>query len=171
MEGFSMAQSTKRTAGPPSPHPIGPQSHYSTPPGSPPLGPCWAPALHGTAASPPHWAPAPQALPGPSSAGLPDSRSTRPPHGRLHRRAPNLPKRYKQTGLDAKGVTSEQLKLQFYFFRTGFFFFFFCLSLRVWLSGLLFDHPPSLPFVHFFLSFFLSLSFLFFLFFLLSWFC
>jgi hypothetical protein len=33
---------------------------------------------------------------------------------------------------------------------------------------LLFDHPPSLPFFHFFLSFFLSF-FLFFL--LLSWFC
>jgi hypothetical protein len=39
------------------------------------------------------------------------------------RKAPNLPKRHTQTGLDAKGVTSEQLKLKFYYSRTGDFFF------------------------------------------------
>jgi hypothetical protein len=42
------------------------------------------------------------------------------------------------------------------------FFLIFPPSLRVWLSGLLFDHPPSLSFFHFFslLSFFyLSFSF------------
>jgi hypothetical protein len=162
MEGFSMPQSTKRTAGPPSPHPIGPQSHCSTPQGFPPLRPCqapvpwgtkkftpwrdphhldpmslgphWAPSPCGTTGSPPHWDPCPScparpqlhvgppdqcpagiptpssALPGPSSAGLLDRLSTKPPHG-CHRRAPNLPKTYRQTGLDANEVISEQLRV------------------------------------------------------------
>jgi hypothetical protein len=42
-------------------------------------------------------------------------------HAPGHRRAPNLPKRLTQTGLDTKGVTS-QLRLQFYCSRTGEFF-------------------------------------------------
>jgi hypothetical protein len=77
-----------------------------------------------------------------------------------HRRAPNLPNRHRQTGQDAKGVTSDQLILKFYCSRTGDFF--------PLLSDLLFDHPSSLPFFHFFLSsfflffFYLSFSFSFF---------
>jgi hypothetical protein len=51
MEGFSTPRSTKRTAGSPSSHPIGPWSHCSAPPGSLPLRPHQAPALHGTAGS------------------------------------------------------------------------------------------------------------------------
>jgi hypothetical protein len=37
-------------------------------------------------------------------------------------RAPNLLKRHTQTGLDAKGLASEQLRLQFYCSKTGDFF-------------------------------------------------
>jgi hypothetical protein len=40
MEGFSMPQSNERTAGLPSPHPIGLQSRCSAPLGSPPLRLC-----------------------------------------------------------------------------------------------------------------------------------
>jgi hypothetical protein len=43
------------------------------------------------------------------------------PPASCHRRAPNLPKRHTQTGLDAKAVTSQQLRLQFYCSRTGVF--------------------------------------------------
>jgi hypothetical protein len=61
-----------------------------------------------------------------------------------------------QTGLDAKGVT-KQLRLPaillFQNWSLLFIFFFLLLpSLRVWLPGLLFDHPPSLPFFFFFTS-------------------
>jgi hypothetical protein len=45
--------------------------------------------------------------------------------------------------MDAKNLASEQLRLQFYYFRTGNFF---SPSLRDLLPGLLFDCPPSLPF-------------------------
>jgi hypothetical protein len=65
------------------------------------------------------------------------------PHATHHRRAPNLPKRYTQTSLNAKGVTA-QLRLQFYCSRTGDVFLFFPLS--VLLPGLLFDPPPYLPY-------------------------
>jgi hypothetical protein len=41
-----------------------------------------------------------------------------------HKRAPNMPKRHTQTGLDAKGVISEKLRLQFYSSKTGNFFSF-----------------------------------------------
>jgi hypothetical protein len=49
--------------------------------------------------------------------------------------------------------------------------FFFLSSLRIWLPGFLFGHPPSLPsFSFFFISSLFLLSFLLFLFFiLLSW--
>jgi hypothetical protein len=61
-------------------------------------------------------------------ASLPGKASTcRPlgphPPATSHRRGPNLPKRHTQTGLDAKGVTSQQLRLQFYCSRIGEFFF------------------------------------------------
>jgi hypothetical protein len=115
------------------------QSH--APPGSLPLRPCRIPAP-------------PESLPvGPSQAlALQACQITAPPgsHSGCHWRAPILPKWHSQTGLDAKGVTSEQLRLQFYCSRTGDFFF---PSLRVWLSGLLFDHSPSLPFISIFALF------------------
>jgi hypothetical protein len=75
----------------------------------------------------------PPATPGPHSKGPLVSLKERPmPVGpwdptQLHRRAPNLPKTHTQTGLDAKGVTSEQLRLHFYCSITGDFFFFFFL--------------------------------------------
>jgi hypothetical protein len=65
------------------------------------------------------------------------------PLSTCHRKAPNLPKRHTQTGLDAKELTAEQLRLQFYCSKIGDFFF---PSLRDLLPGLLFDHPPSLSF-------------------------
>jgi hypothetical protein len=94
-------------------------------------------------------------------------------HATLHwenRKAPalpdsgsNLPRRCRQTELDAKGVTPELLRLKFYCFWTGNFFSF----LSVCLSCSLFDCPPSLP-----VDFFGSPFFSFFFFFLfLSWFC
>jgi hypothetical protein len=47
-----------------------------------------------------------------------------------HRKAPNLPRRHRKTGLDTKGVTPEVLRLKFCFLSQGFFsfifFFFFC---------------------------------------------
>jgi hypothetical protein len=54
-------------------------------------------------------------------------------HATLHREskgapapmlAPNLPRRHRQTRLDAKGVTPELLRLEFYCSWTGNFFFF-----------------------------------------------
>jgi hypothetical protein len=39
--------------------------------------------------------------------------------------APNLPRRHRKTGLNAKGVTPELLRLKFYCSWTGDFFFFF----------------------------------------------
>jgi hypothetical protein len=88
------------------------------------------------------------------------TRPMRPhPPATPHRKAPNLPKRHTQTGLDAKELTSEQLRLQFCCSTTGdFFFSFFFPSLRDLLPCLLCDHPPSLPI--FFVSF--SVFFLFF---------
>jgi hypothetical protein len=58
--------------------------------------------------------------------------------------------RHTRTGLDAQGVTSEQLRLQFYCSRTGEFFF---PSLWDLLPGFLFNHPSSLPFFVFFFLF------------------
>jgi hypothetical protein len=46
------------------------------------------------------------------------------PPATCHRRVPNLLKKHTQAGLDAKGVTSQHLRLQFYCSRTGDFFFF-----------------------------------------------
>jgi hypothetical protein len=70
-----------------------------SPPGNPPLGPNQASLLQACQITTP---------PSSYSSG--------------HWRAPNLPKRHTQTGLDAKGVTSEQLRLQFYCSITGDFF-------------------------------------------------
>jgi hypothetical protein len=86
------------------------------------------------------------------------------PPSTCYRKAPNLPKRHTQIGLDTNELASEQLKLQFYYSRTGDFFFFnfnfnFFPSLRNLLPGLLFDHPPSLPFFSLFLSTLFLLSF------------
>jgi hypothetical protein len=62
-----------------------------------------------------------------SLAHAPKASTCRPvgphPPATSDRRAPNLPKRHTQTGLDAKGVTSQQLRLQFYCYRTGDLFF------------------------------------------------
>jgi hypothetical protein len=44
------------------------------------------------------------------------------PLATCHRKAPNLPKRHTQTGLDAKNLVSEQLRLQFYCSRSSDFF-------------------------------------------------
>jgi hypothetical protein len=84
--------------------------------------------------------------------------------------APNLPRRCRQTGLDAEEVTPEPLTLKFYcsWTRNFFSFSFKCLSCS------LFECPPSFP-VDFFGSpcfffrflFLLSLSFLILLVFLL----
>jgi hypothetical protein len=107
--------------------------------------------------------PAPWVEPGPSSAGF---QIITPPGSSLghHRRAPNLPKRHTQTGLDAKGVTSEQLRLQFYCSRTGDFFFSFFKGLVVWfavwsptISPIFFSlFSPPFIFPSHFLSFFLG---------------
>jgi hypothetical protein len=95
------------------------------------------------------------------------------PPATYHRRAPNLPKRHTQTGLDAKGVVSQQLRLQLHCSRTSEFSF---PSLRYLLPDLLFDHPATLPLFKKFFSLFLSFLFLlscnlFLFFILLSWFC
>jgi hypothetical protein len=151
----------KKTVGLPSPCPKGLCSLCSTPPDSPPLRPHWAPVpcqIH-----------APPGSPTLRQHCVPDlqvCQITAPPgsHSHHNRRAPNLPNRHRQPGLDVIGVTSEQLRLQFYCFRTGDIFF--SPSLRIWLSGLLFDHQPSLPFFFTFFSplsfFYLSFSFSFF---------
>jgi hypothetical protein len=47
------------------------------------------------------------------------------PPSTYHRKTPNLPDRHTQTGLDAKELASEQLRLQFYCSRTGDIFPFF----------------------------------------------
>jgi hypothetical protein len=46
------------------------------------------------------------------------------PRSTCHRKAPNLPKRHTQRGLDAKELASEPLRLQIYCLRTGEFFYF-----------------------------------------------
>jgi hypothetical protein len=106
----------------------------TTLPGSPPLRPSWAPAPHGTDRYMPHWDPSPSGLLGPSSVwdswshvllgpcplgshhapALQACQIPAPPGPHLAdhlRRASNPPKRHRQTGLDAKGLTSEQLRL------------------------------------------------------------
>jgi hypothetical protein len=90
-----------------------------------------------------------------------------------HRKAPgplgassNLPRRCRQTGLDAKGVIPELLRLKFYRSWNGDFFFFFFFSkcffvlLTAWLSTI------SPCWFFWFSLFFLILSFSFFSFFL-----
>jgi hypothetical protein len=88
--------------------------------------------------------------------------------------APNLPRRNRQTGLDAKVVTPELLRLKLYCFWTrdffcSFFSFFFLFSLSICLSCSLSDCLPYLL-VDFFGSPFFFFPFFFF-FLLLSWFC
>jgi hypothetical protein len=60
------------------------------------------------------------------------------PLATCHRKDPSLPKRDTQTGLDAKELALEQLRLQFYCSRTGNFFFpslkGFAASFIVWSS-------------------------------------
>jgi hypothetical protein len=80
MEVFSTQQSTKRTVSPPSPHPIGPQSCCSAPPGSRPLGPHQAPGLHGTAGSILCWDPCPSGRCVPAHWGTTGSPPYRAPH-------------------------------------------------------------------------------------------
>jgi hypothetical protein len=82
--------------------------------------------------------------------------------------APNLPRRCRQTGLYAKGITLEQLRLKFYCSWTwDFFSFFFLFSWSVHLVHCLSTISPwgffwfSIVFSFFFYFFFL----------LLSWFC
>jgi hypothetical protein len=83
------------------------------------------------------------------------------------RPAPDLPRRCRQIGLDAKGVTPELLRLKFYCSWTGdiFFLFFKCVFVlfTVWLSTI----SPC----WFLLFSFFSLSFSSSFFLLLSWFC
>jgi hypothetical protein len=100
------------------------------------------------------------------------------PLATCHRKAPNLPKRYTQTSLDAKELASAQLRLQFYCPKTGdFFFFFFNFNFYCFpfFKGFVacFTVWPSTTSTFFFLfsslfllSFPLSLFFI-----LLSWFC
>jgi hypothetical protein len=83
--------------------------------------------------------------------------------------APNMPRRHRQIGLDAKG-NSTVPEPGIFFFTFSFFF-----SLSVYLCCSLFDCPPSLP-VDFFGSLFIfifhfSSFFIFFFFLLLTWFC
>jgi hypothetical protein len=98
------------------------QNHIPTRSHAPqaPLGPSftlhyWIPAPPGSPAPwallVPSYAWDCQAPLGPISTGFLDSSSIMPLHGSLHRRAPNLPKRHRQTGQDAKGVISKQLRL------------------------------------------------------------
>jgi hypothetical protein len=106
-------------------------------------------------------------LPGHHPAGLPGC-CLRPTTGGLHHHqmpAPNLPRRRRQTGLNAKQETTELLRLKFYCSWTRDFFFPFFFSLSVCLICCLTVHHLSLLIslvLHFF-------SFFFFL--LLSWFC
>jgi hypothetical protein len=90
------------------------------------------------------------------------------PPDTCHRKAPNLPKRHTQTGLDAKELASEQLRLQFYCSTTGDFFFPFFKGFAVWFT--VWSSTISPIFFLFFSlllsSFHLSLFFI-----LLSWFC
>jgi hypothetical protein len=82
---------------------------------------------------------------------------------------PNLPRRHRQTGMDAKGVTQEQLRLILLFLNWWFYFFPFLKGLavlfNVWSSTI-----SPCWFLWFSFFFFFSLSFFFF-FLLLSWFC
>jgi hypothetical protein len=143
--------------------PAGPQIHVGQlepcPLGSPTLSPCQIPVMQGSLPLRPSWAPALQAC---QITTLPGFLSGH------HSRAPNLPKIHTQIGLDAKGETSEQLRWQIYWSRTGDFF---SPSLRVWPFGLLFDHQSSLPFSFSSLLSSLLFFFLFLFFILLSWFC
>jgi hypothetical protein len=91
---------TKRTACPPSPHPIGPLSCHFTLPFPLPIGPTRT-QLHMGPHHSGHQTPALQtcqiaASPGPRTAGLPNRHSAKPPSCKPaihHRRATNLPRR------------------------------------------------------------------------------
>jgi hypothetical protein len=58
---------------------------------------------------------------------------THPP-ATCHRRTSNLPKRHTHTSLDARGVTTQQLGLQFYCSRTSEFFFPFFKGFAAWFA-------------------------------------
>jgi hypothetical protein len=104
------------------------------PPESPPLRAHWAPAPCETTISPAKPGSTPLRLH--QATALHACQITAPPGSRSghHKWAPNLPKRHRQTGLDAKGVTSEQGRLQFYCSRTGDLFFPFLKCLAVWFA-------------------------------------
>jgi hypothetical protein len=171
VEDFSTSQYTERTGGPPPPHlchlPTGlPDYRPAMPPTCRPtrLLPAGPPGRHPTrpqSARPPSARPPPQQ---PPAHQLPPA-TRRLQHHQMQ--APKLPRRCRQTGLDAKRVTPELLRQKFYCSWTGDFFFLFfnCLSCS------LFDCPPSLPVNFFGTPFFFSLFLFLFLFFLLSWFC
>jgi hypothetical protein len=138
VEGFSTSQYTERTGRPPPPCYL----HHSGPPA------CWTgtPLGCGPPARPQaHW-PLPHRLS--ATGGLQHHQTP----------APNLPRRCRQTALDAKRVTPELLRLKFYCSCTRDFFFF---SLRVCLSCSLFNYPPSLPVDFSGSPFFFSLFFFF----------
>jgi hypothetical protein len=92
-------------------------SHHS----AGPPGPCFSGPLGHCSIRPPSMQPWQIAtFPGLCIAGPPDYHSAMPPPQNPsgpqlthchHRRAPNLPKTHRQRGLDAKGITSEQLRL------------------------------------------------------------
>jgi hypothetical protein len=111
------------------------------------------PALQATACLPTH-------RPLPATGGLQHHQTP----------APNLPRRCRKTGLDAKGVTPELLRLKFYCSWIRGFFFSFLFSLSVCLVCCLIVHHISLL-ISLVLHFFSFSSFLFLFFLLLSWFC
>jgi hypothetical protein len=105
------------------------------------------PTPHRTARLPPHGPTGPP-LASPPGYHLPAHWPLPTTGGLKHHQtlAPNLPRRCRQTGLDAKGVTPEQLRLKFCSWTRNFFsFFFFLFSLSVYLSCSLSDCPPYLP--------------------------
>jgi hypothetical protein len=149
VEGFSTSQHTERTGGPPPTHqPAMALSHQS------------ASLLPHRSAKLPS-----AGLPGHHPLTSPLAHQMLTPTGRLQQHqmpAPNLPRRCWQTGLDAKGVTPELLRLKFYCSWTEDFFLFIFLFLKYLSCSLFVHHLP----VDFFSSLFFSFFFL-----LLSWFC
>jgi hypothetical protein len=88
--------------------PLGPAKPQLCMPTGPPL--CQAPTTQACWISAP-MVPNSAGLPGPHSAGLLGSCSTRPLHGRPAKGVLQTCLKDRQTGLDAKGVTPEQLRL------------------------------------------------------------
>jgi hypothetical protein len=85
----------------------------------------WRHTCHRPTKSPPCWParPLPTCSPGRCLAHQLPPITGGPQHHQTL--APNLPRRCRQTGLNAKGVTSELLRLKFYYSWTGDCFFFF----------------------------------------------